>query len=393
MRGNIYEYCKCRDLAGKVLKVCPDRAKRGHLTYGYRVSVPTGPGSKRQQPRTGGFKTRADAERSLRATLTALDQNTYGLTVGQYLPQWLESKGRIRVSTSHSYAGHIRCHLIPELGHLRLAELKPSHVEALYRRLAEDGMSARTVQRVHATLRAAFNSALRRGLIERNVVLHVELVGAQRYQAATWTPDQVGQFLDYLRDSEDRLAALYQLLVLRGPRRGEAVGLRWSDVDLDAATATIEQAVAQVGHNTYVQLPKMRGDIRRISLDADTVEALRQHRAAQARERAACGQAWRDQDNRVFTGVDGQGLHPGAVTKHFYALTEAAGLPRIRLHDLRHTAATIALEAGVPLKTVSDMLGHTSLATTADTYTHVRLSVALEAAEMSVALVPRRCRS
>lgn len=390
MRGSLYTYCAHG-------ADCPDRAKRGHLKHGYRVDLPAGADGKRRQQRQGGYARRADAQRALSVALAELASGVHqarsALTVGGYFESWLNGKGKIRESTAHAYRGHMTRYILPAVGHLRLEDLRAPHLEAMYRGMAARGLSPATVQRCHATVRSALNSALRRGLVARNVSAHVELPSVPRYAAQVWSPIEVGRFLDHLQDTGDRLAPLFRLLVLRGLRRGEAVGLRWSDVDVEANTATISQSVGQVGYRTVVTAPKTAGSVRTVGLDGGTVAALRAHRTAQAAERLAFPGAWQDVDNRLFTRPDGRPLHPESVSRAFERVAAAAGLPRIRLHDLRHSAATLALEAGVSMKIVSDLLGHSSTRLTSDVYSHVRSAVALEAAEATDRLVPRRPRA
>jgi len=187
---------------------------------------------------------------------------------------------------------------------------------------------------------------------------------------------------------EQRLYPVHHLIAYRGLRRGEAVGLRWEDVDLDAGYARISQQVVQLGWATEVGEPKTDSGSRTVSLDAATVAALRRWRAAQAAERRQWGKAWTD-TGLVFTREDGSQLHPDLVISSFERICRAAGLPPIRLHDLRHTAASLALQAGVPLKVVSEQLGHSSLAITADTYTSVLPAVAQAAAEAVAGIIPR----
>ncbi len=396
-RGHVYAYCGCRDPeTGKQLgDACPERARRGHLRHGYRIDLPIGADGKRRQSRTGGFATKRDAQRALTDALGRLDRGTYvevgRQTVGDYLEGWLAGKARLRATTARSYEAHIRLYLRPHLGQLRLTDLRTTDVERMYAKIgAERALSAATVRRVHATLLSALNTAVRRHLIAVNVAAHVELPAASRAPVRVWSPEQVGRFLDFA--DEDRLSALYHLVALRGLRRGEAVGLRWTDVDLDAGRLRVAQQVVQLGYATAVGEPKTATGARTVSLDVDTCAVLRAHRARQAAERLAWGPAWSD-SGRVFTREDGAGVHPEYVSRHFAALARAAGLPPIRLHDLRHTAASLALAAGVPLKIVSDQLGHSSITITADTYTSVLPAVAHDAAERTAGLIPRSVRS
>jgi integrase len=177
-------------------------------------------------------------------------------------------------------------------------------------------------------------------------------------------------------------------IAYRGLRRGEAVGLRWQDADLDAGVLRITQQIVQLGWATEVGEPKSHSGARTVTLDAGTVTVLRRWRATQDEERQTWGPAWQH-TGLMFTREDGSQLHPDTVTTVFERLSRSAGLPPIRLHDLRHTAASLALAAGVPLKVVSEQLGHSSLAITADTYTSVLPAVAQAAAEAVAGIIPR----
>ncbi len=202
-----------------------------------------------------------------------------------------------------------------------------------------------------------------------------------------WTPAQTGVFLTRAR--RHRLYALYHLIAYRGLRRGEACGLRRPDTDLDAALTSIRWQITQLGWATEQGTPKSDAGERQIALDTQTVAVLRAHRARQDTERDAAGDAWTG-PGLEFTAETGQPLHPAAVTHTFEMIAYLAGLPPIRLHDLRHGAATIALAAGVDIKIVQETLGHSSRAITSDTYTSVLPEVARAAAETTAAMIPSR---
>lgn len=268
-------------------------------------------------------------------------------------------------------------------------------------------LSPATLRRVNATLLSSLNSAVKRKLIGANPGRHVELESGRRPRAvvwtdqrvrqwlaggaaptvAVWTAEQTGMFLDAAHN--ERLYALFHLIAYRGLRRGEAVGLRWSDVDLDQRTLRVSQQIVQLGWATEVAAPKTVHGERTISLDAGTVEVLRRWAVAQLRHREGWGAGWVE-SGLVFTRENGAALHPDLATDSFARVARRAGLPPIRLHDLRHTAASLALQAGVPMKVVSEQLGHSSLAITADTYTSVLPAVARAAAEAVAGVIPRR---
>ncbi|TDC85721.1 site-specific integrase [Nonomuraea deserti] len=201
-----------------------------------------------------------------------------------------------------------------------------------------------------------------------------------------WTPAQLGAFLDYA--ASDRLYALYHLVAFRGLRRGEACGARWLDGDMDEGVLATAKQLINVGREVKEGSPKTESSDAVVALDAVTVAVLRAHKVRQNAERLSWGPVWTD-TGRIFTREDGRELTPDWVSEHFERLTFAAGLPPIRLHDLRHGAATLSLAAGNDMKTTSAMLRHSSVSITADLYTTVLPLVAREAAEASVALVPR----
>ena len=255
---------------------------------------------------------------------------------------------------------------------------------------------------MHATVRSALNAAVKRRKIAHNPVLHVELERVRKPRALVWTdervnqwrrtgrrpspvmvwtPMQTGAFLDAVAD--DRLYALWHLLVFRGLRRSEAVWLSWVDVDLDAASATV-----RAGSQQHWDGPKSEAGERSLALDATTVAVLRRHRRAQQELRLRWGAAWTE-TGLVFTHEDGRSLSPNGVSQRFERLVARHDLPPIRLHDLRHVAATLALTAGVDIKVVSEQLGHTTTQITRDIYLSVMPQVAQSAAEAAAALVPR----
>jgi integrase len=201
-----------------------------------------------------------------------------------------------------------------------------------------------------------------------------------------WTPVQTGRFLDHAQ--RDRLYPLYHLIAHVGPRRGEACGLRWVDTHLDAGSIEVLNQIVQYGWETAQAAPKTDASAATVALDEETVWVLGEQRVAQATERAAAGDSWVE-SGLVFTELDGSALHPAEVTERFHLLVEQAGLPPIRLHDLRHGAATLALAAGVEMKVVQAMLRHASITTTSDLYTEVLPELSRDAARKVALIIPR----
>ena len=347
----------------------------------------------RQQETKGGFLTAQDATEARAARLSEVRSRTadaHSITVGAYLDLWLSRKRALRESTRTSYRYHLDQYLIPRLGSLRLVDLErcPDHIEDMSDLLIGVGgkpLSAASVRRIHATLRNALNAAVKRKMLGHNPALAVELPPTGGRGGSVWTAEQAATFLDHVRD--DRLYAMYVLVVLCGLRRGETVGLRWDDVDLDQGFATIRQQVVEVGSALYVRPPKTKAGDRLVAFPPIVVQALKRHRAQQHRERLAWGEAWTD-TGLVFAREDGRMLRPASVSIGFRALCDKAGVPVIRFHDLRHTCATLALLAEVETRVVSEMLGHSTTAITENLYQKVLPQVAFRAAARIAGSVP-----
>ncbi|MFH0243084.1 tyrosine-type recombinase/integrase [Streptomyces sp. HK10] len=265
-----------------------------------------------------------------------------------------------------------------------------------------------TRQHIKATLRAALNDAIGRQIITFNPAAHVEIdpvrkpkalvwtdervarwqeTGEKPSPVMVWTPEQTGAFLDFV--AEDRLYAMWHLIAFRGLRRGEACGQPWSETNLDRHSLTVAGQLVQDGWGVEASEPKTDSGFRVVALDDDTVGVLERHRRQQEADRAEWGSAWVE-TGLVFTQEDGSWLHPGKVTDLFERLVAASGLPPIRLHDLRHGAATLMLAADIDIKIVSDTLGHSDTRITRDIYQSVLPHVGKNAAEATARLVPLR---
>ncbi len=410
MRGRVFKNCGCpveHDARGR-RKAC----RKPHGSWVFVVDV-GGQGGKRKQLKKSGFRTADEAEAALARVVADLDAGKYRddgrRTVGTFLTEWLDNKVRdgLRPTTERSYRQHVEQYLVPSLGHLRLRDVRPAHISRFLRELGEPKPERKrrvgpsTVRRVHATLRSALGDARREGLIETNPAADASLPKAERPKVRPWEAAELGAFLDHA--STDRLGPMFELIALAGLRRGEACGLRWEDVDLDARVLVVRQQVVQVYGRTFAcaackaehrnlafGAPKTAsGDARRVDLDEHTVGTLLAHRLAQDLERAQWGEAYVDH-GLVFAREDGNPIAPEAVTKAFGDLVRAAGLRPVRVHDLRHGHASVMLAAGVPLAVVSKRLGHSSVSITADTYSHLLEGVGRDAAEAAAALIPRR---
>jgi integrase len=369
VQGSVYAWCICRDqVTGRRLgSRCPRRGRQGHGSWYLSLEMPAGADGARRRVRRGGYLTRNAAREALSRLVlpvTGADRAA-PVTVGQWLQRWLGQAGRARESTRRGYASHIRLYLVPHLGRVLLAELTSRQVQAMFTAVARQHaaagrpVTAATLTRVKATLRAALNAAVRAGYLAANPAAHVQLPPARRPRAAVWTSEriaawqdsgirppvavwtaaQTAAFLNAVRGH--RLYAAFHLIALRGLRRAEACGLRWQDVDLDGGTVVICGQLQQYdGHLTVAPHKTPRSE-RVIALDRTTVAALRRHRGLQQAERERASGAYHA-SGYVFTGLNGDPLAPERLSRIFKKLTAEAGLPPIRLHDLRHGAASLA---------------------------------------------------
>jgi integrase len=346
---------------------------------------------RRRQRSKGGIRTRKDAERYLREQLVSLDAGTYmaphKLTVATYLAEhWLpamHARG-LRPSTLARYESHVRCAIGPSLGGLPLQAVMPTHLNSLYGDLRAAGRAPKTIRNVHGVLSKALADAERWGLVSRNAARLADVPAVARPKLRVWSPQQTWAFLRAV--ASDRLFAAWLLAATTGMRRGELLGLRWTDVDLDVGVLRVAQARVRAGNQVVAGEPKTARGRRTIALDPATMAALRQHRKRQAEERLLAGPRYAD-SGLVFTMPDGSPIHPNRFGLWFRRRTRTAGLPAIRLHDMRHSYATAGLAAGIPPKVMSERLGHATVAFTLDTYTSALPAMDKSAADVVAALI------
>ncbi|QGN50626.1 tyrosine-type recombinase/integrase [Micromonospora sp. WMMC415] len=372
--------------------------ERGHGTWYFHASA-TNLLGRSERVRRGGFPTQKAARRARDEWLasTGEERTAQSWTVERWLRYWLSTRTRLRPTTLLHYTRDVEQVLIPWLGTLCLADLDGRLLRAVFAEIAKTTnrkglpQSASAMQHLRTTLRAALNLAVREGVIASNPARHIEVTGyrkphaqvwtdarvqqwqqtGQRPAVAVWTVEHLATFLTTVVN--DSLFALWWLIALRGLRRGEACGLRWTELDLDHGLLFIVRNRTTAGYQVVEGAPKTSAGARAVALDKHTVKVLREHRRRQAEQRErrlAGGQAWTD-SGYVFVRSDGTPIHPGYASCRFRLLVAQTDVPPIRLHDLRHGAASLAHEAGADLKTIQDLLGHASIVITADTYTSV----------------------
>ncbi len=307
------------------------------------------------------------------------------------MEQWLSGHlATLKPSTAHDYRYKAVHYLIPRLAHVGLRELGPLHLRTLWADLLASGgrdgrpLSAGSVRGIQRVLRKALNDAVEWDLIARNPAMRVKLPRANDDAVRTWTVAEARRFLDSVEG--DRLRCLWVLALTTGMRRGELAGVRWIDVDLDAGTIIVRNTRVSVAHAVHEHEPKTRSSKRLIALDERTVSVLRANRRRQLEERVAWGPAYSD-TGYVITVENGEPIHPERIGVLFQQAIRRLDLPRIRLHDLRHTSASLLLAAGIHPKIVSERLGHSSIAVTLDLYSHVIPGLQAEAADRLGALV------
>lgn len=386
MRGGVYSY----------------ETKSGRRWRAVFDTLPDPKTGERRKSQKRGFATKREAESWLRDTLGKVASATYTepsrVTVGEYLGRWLGGLS-VKPTTLANYGQCATVHVAPRLGGVRLQALTPEHLDTLYRQLEKHGKAAgkcrtagvtckdhdcsperhkglapKSVRHVHTMLRKALQDAFQRGHVARNVA---DLSNPPSQKAArsrnarekAWNRDQLRTFLAHTAD--EPLAPLWYLVATTGLRRAEALGLRWSELDLDAARLRVSETLTEAGGvSIESEDGKTDAAARSIALDARTVAVLREHRKDQLAARLKVGPAW-EESGLVFVDAVGRALRPGQVSRTFTRQARAAGLESVGVHGLRHTYATVSLRAGVSPEVVSKRLGHADVSITLSLYAHV----------------------
>jgi integrase len=353
---------------------------RGPNSWELKYDAGTDPATGRRITR---FKTvrgaKRDAQRELRVILTSVDGGTYAdpskMTLAAWLLQWLvEAQHGVGRKTLQRYREIVELHLIPALGAIPLAKLQPAHVQGYYaqaltsgRRDGTGGLAAQTVVHHDRVLNVALRRARSLRLITSNPIEDVSRPKVERHEIEVLEPTEAAALLATARTT--RMFPIVFLALGTGLRRGEVLGLRWSDVDLERRTLTVAQSLEQTKAGLRCKAPKTKRSRRTIALPPTLVEELQTHRARQAADRLALGMSC-DAAGLVFTRIDGDPIQPDSVTKMFGRIVERAKIRPISFHGLRHTHATDLLRAGVHPKIASERLGHATIAITMDTYSH-----------------------
>lgn len=344
--------------------------RRGRVTKGargfYAVASATGDDGTRTRPRVGPYPTAREAQDALDDLIADIRKGTFAqddrTPLGDYLRAWLKVHATtLKPSTAHGY-GAVIDRYTPPIGAVPLADLRPSHLNALYAGMTKRGLSPHTVRTVHVVIRRALADAVREGTMTRNVAEAASLPRVPHVEQSAWSADEARAFID--ATVADPHHPLFVTALTTGMRRGELAGLRWEDVDLAAGTVAVKRTRTVIGGRIVEGEPKTKTSRRTIDIDPGTVAVLR---------------AW-----RLRQGPGAVGVFPGypdTFSKAWDDAVKRAGARRIRFHDARHTAASLMLQAGVPVNVVSRRLGHASPMVTLTIYSHVMPGQGREASD------------
>jgi integrase len=339
-------------------------------------------------------KTAADVQNQL---LKARSDVSRGLpvvverqTLQQFFADWLERslKPRAKPRSYESFSTIARLHIVPKLGGLQLAKLQPQHLQGLLDEKTKAGLSPQTVANIRTVLRSALAQAQKWGLVARNVGALVDAPRISRKQMEALDPENARRFLNAANGS--RFEAVYITALTLGLRRGEVLGLRWRDIDFEGRTLRVNQSIQRLatagGTGPKSELrateTKTDGSRRTVAMPESVIRAVRLQRAKQAQQRLAAGSAWQSNHDLIFTNQIGGPLEPKVLAREYKKLLKAAGIPTsLRFHDLRHSAATLLLAQGVHPRAIMELLGHSSITVTMNTYAHVLPAMMREAAD------------
>jgi integrase len=355
----------------------------GTTSYQVRVELPNNPATGERRSRVETFATEKEAEKTLTKWLSEADEGTVLLpskiAMRDLAARWLddEMSGRVRPTTLAGYRLTVEKHIVPRLGNVQAQRLGTADVLKWRTDLLRD-TSPRTTQLALQRLRQMLEWAVSVEMLAKNPAAKVKPPKWSPAERTVWTAAEARAFLTVAED--DTLGTLWRAALSTGLRRGELLALRWQDVDLDAGRLTVKQSLVMCGGKAIIQPPKSKAALRSVKLPSETVAALLAHKDRQAWARKRAGERWAE-SGLVFTTGIGTPLSPRNVGRSFEAMIESAGVPRVRLHDLRHVSASLDLASGTSVKAVAARLGHSDPSITLRTYAHVMTHEETAAAE------------
>lgn len=350
--------------------------KRGN-TWSYTVDVGKDPATgKRKQKSKGGFKTKKEAQQALNEVMSKVYKGDYQepekMNIKEFMNEWLEvyAKNKVKETTLKNYKRAVDSRIVPALGMIQVNELKNHHAQKFVNDLIEEGLSARYIEYCMTVLHGAFENAVKKEILDKNPTKYVEMPRARKRDYKTWSSEQVKQFMRYAKLESLLYYPIFLTAVGTGMRRGELLGLTWDNIDFDKGDITVRQSLIYDEEGFRFSTPKTEGSIRAIALDDNLCKELKKHQIKQKEMKLLFGQGY-DDHNLVFAREDGKPMYPRQLAIVFNRIIKQANVPKIRIHDLRHTHATLLLELGVNPKIVAERLGHSSVKITLDVYSHV----------------------
>ena len=320
------------------------------------------------------FKTKTEARAWIKKTLDQIDSGLSlkgaSSNVKQFLSEWIIAvTPNLAPTSARDYASYINRHINPYIGKIKLSELRPDQVQTFYNRLSQKGYTQSTIRIVHAVLHKSLNQAVKWGLIGRNPSSLVEKPKPKKKEMKTWNNLQVMSFLSAIQDP--KYQALFYLAVTTGMRQGELLGLMWEDLDWITGHIQVKRQLQRItGLGKVLREPKSASGKRTIVLGQTALDKLKENKDNQFRLKSFVGENWKEH-NLIFTSSVGTGIEPRRMYLMFKKYSKNVNLPSIRLHDLRHTAATLMLQENVHPKIVQERLGHSDITLTLNTYSHV----------------------
>ncbi|MGN7938540.1 tyrosine-type recombinase/integrase [Metabacillus sp. 22489] len=354
----------------------PAKNRKG---YTYSVTIELGKDpltGKRKQTTKRGFETKKEAERYANEIENQVNKGTYivdsKMSLSEYLYQWLElsAKRKVRDTTYANYKRAIDFRIIPVLGKINLSDLTVAQCDKYINHLIDEELSERYIEYIYTVLNGALEKAVDWELIIRNPLKKVEIPRGRRRKYVTWTREELNKFLHYAQFGDITYYIAFLIDAYTGLRRGELLGLQWSDIDLNEARINVERSLIYDDKGFRFGPLKTESSQRSIKIDEVLVSELKKYRKQQLEFKLSLGNSYHDQ-NLVFARLDGNPIYPRQLTTVFNRIIKQAEVPKIRIHDIRHTHATLMLEAGASLKDVQERLGHSSIKMTGDIYAHV----------------------
>lgn len=353
--------------------------KRGSK-WSFSVDIGRDPETgKRKQKTVSGFKTKKEAEKACAELIAQIENGDYidesKETYGEYLLEYMENTARhsVRPSTYDFHLFIAKKHIIPEIGKVKLKDLKPRHLQKMYSKKAQEGLAASYIRNMHAVISKSLRKAVEWGLIKENAASAATPPRIEKRQVTTWSLEEANHFLSMIKKRKtgnSKFYIAYVLAIYCGMRKGEILGLRWQDCDLENGFIRIQQTLVKANGKLSFQEPKTKGSIRTIVVPDFALQALKAHKVKQNEVKLRLGAAYEDHD-LVVANWTGTMVLPTDINYDFKLACDFAGVPQIRFHDLRHTHATLLLQLGENPKVVSERLGHADVNITLNTYSHV----------------------